>query len=205
MAIVMLLSTYSSLLAAKFAGFSACHRLRSYGKTGHLSKFTAVNVNLTAKQTPCGFEPFWTANGANLTIDFDGVTLHSIVPCLPHSSLVAVDEVLHKWTGEVWVTVEPTFHVKKAQTSAVFKYTVDKSEPLFSENLDYHPSKLVSMLGELSGLMQQEESFSIGSFIETTKEKAATYQTLSIFQKLKYAGIFRCCFLSRYSTYSRFT
>lgn len=82
------------------------------------------------------------------------------------------------------------FSCKKAQNSAVFKYVVDKSEPLFSKNLDCDPSKLFFMLGELSGLIQQENSPSISSFIQTTKEKPATYQTLSIFQKLKYAGIF---------------
>lgn len=48
--------------------------------------------------------------------------------------------------------------------------------------------KLFSILGELSGLMQEQESHSVGQFIETTKEKVTSFGEFSTSQKIKIFG-----------------
>ena len=72
-----LLAESSGILAAKANNLPMFNRLKPIGDSSFIQKCNVINVTVGAKETSCGYEPFFN----NQTIGRDGYSLHPFREC----------------------------------------------------------------------------------------------------------------------------
>lgn len=140
---------------------------------------------IEGKKTICGIEPFVATGYKNLTTSLDGLTLLPFVPFLRKNSIAAFNDTNYHYTDGWWLQSKTNFKAVQAHNGKFPHITVGKSEqllkniPLGSEN------HFMSVLWELNGLLREQGTWSIGQYMETTKEKAIDCHSYSIFDKFE--------------------
>jgi hypothetical protein len=67
-----ILSQTNGILAAAALGLPVCSRIQGFGQTMVLQQCAVKTISLTAKETQCGFQPYFTYAEGNFTIGMDG-------------------------------------------------------------------------------------------------------------------------------------
>jgi hypothetical protein len=68
----IILSQTNGILAATALGLPVCSRIQGFGQTMVLQQCAVKTISLTAKETQCGFQPYFTYAEGNFTIGMDG-------------------------------------------------------------------------------------------------------------------------------------
>jgi hypothetical protein len=68
----IILSQTNGILAAAALGLPVCSRIQGFGQTMVLQQCAVKTISLTAKETQCGFQPYFTYAEGNFTIGMDG-------------------------------------------------------------------------------------------------------------------------------------
>ena len=68
----IILSQTNGLLAASAIGLPVCSRIQGIGQTMLLQQCAVKTVALSAIETECGFQPFFTYANGNYTVGMDG-------------------------------------------------------------------------------------------------------------------------------------
>ncbi|KAI9557148.1 hypothetical protein GHT06_016955 [Daphnia sinensis] len=77
----VILAQGNGILAASTIGLPICSRLQGSGQTLSLQQCEAKRIFVSAKETKCGYQPFFTYEDKNCTIGIDGWSIHPYSDC----------------------------------------------------------------------------------------------------------------------------
>ena len=97
-----------------------------------LQQCTIVPIQLTAKLTACGYQPFFQGLSLNFTIGKDGWSLHPFQECFWSTDYVSLNGLTYKWINDDWKVEEPSIHLTKLNL-------VNKFEDIPLKAYDYLP------------------------------------------------------------------
>ena len=181
---VLQMSQFSPLLAAQFAGYPDCYALQSFGPTGILTKCEAKNVTFTHEITGnCGYQPVF----GNYTIALDGKTLVPKSKCIWRNSFVNFEGIVHEFRNGSWRRVKPSFNAQTSHTRTLFSATVDQSEHFLSFKMAQSTSDMMSLMGELGGLVAESGAESFSEFFRGAVNTTQTAETHSFVSQVKTA------------------
>lgn len=100
-------------------------------------------------------------------------------------SIAAYNGTICHWFNGEWDKMEPNLKAAEAHIEQFFNTIDDKSEEVLETILENSENHFMSAVGELGDLIAEQETLSVGQFIETTKQKAITRHTVSLFVKIK--------------------
>ena len=166
----------NGILAASTLGLPTCSRLQGLGKTLLLQ--TCAIETVTAIETKCGFQPYFSYLGKNCTIRIDGWSMHSFSdPFEKHNMLIlctiyAWEFIPNKTKGD-WVKQGPNIHVPHLDLLARF-------DELQLNDFDYalkaHPAhniiemEQLNILNDLSGRTYETESRDLSAIIVSAQQ-----------------------------------
>jgi hypothetical protein len=84
----IILSQTNGILAAAALGLPVCSRIQGFGQTMVLQQCAVKTISLTAVETQCGFQPYFTYAEGNFTIGMDGWSIHPYSDCFWKSQYV---------------------------------------------------------------------------------------------------------------------
>jgi hypothetical protein len=128
----LLLAQSNGLLAAQALNLKKCSRVSGSGSTLTLQQCTIVPIQLTAKLTACGYQPFFQGLSSNFTIGKDGWSLHPFQECFWSTEYVSLNGLTYKWINDDWKVEEPSIHLTKLNL-------VNKFEDIPLKAYDYLP------------------------------------------------------------------
>jgi hypothetical protein len=91
-----------------------------------------VPIQLTAKLTACGYQPFFQGLSLNFTIGKDDWCLHPFQESFWSTEYVSLNCLTYKWINDDWRVEEPSIHLKKLNL-------VNKFEDIPLKAYDYLP------------------------------------------------------------------
>lgn len=128
------LAQTNGILAAAALNLPRCTRIYGFGQAMTLQQCDPVNVLISAKETKCGFQPFFVYNKINSTIGTDGWSIHSYSDCFWKNQLININGYPHAWehneTAGDWIKQEATIHTPNLDLIAEF-------DELHLNNFDY--------------------------------------------------------------------
>ena len=89
-------------------------------------------IQLTAKLTACGYQPFFQGLSLNFTIGKDDWCLHPFQESFWSTEYVSLNCLTYKWINDDWRVEEPSIHLKKLNL-------VNKFEDIPLKAYDYLP------------------------------------------------------------------
>ena len=178
---IFTLSKTSSVLAAQVMNFSECHMLDSFGETAILSRCTEVQVDFGGKNSGCGIQPSFK----NWTISHDGKTLKAFTNCYWKNNLANFEGLVYQFYNNNWTRLNPLYNAVSIQNRAQFKVEIDRSEPYLSSPLNPDQTNMFQLLGELNGLLEENNVNTMNDYVQLTKESAVTFDLSSGFSKLR--------------------
>ena len=121
--LTLMLADSNGLMAATANNFPKCHRLKSLGNALLIQKCAETTINISAKNTSCGAEPYFN----NQTIGKDGYSLHPFVRCFWPNGLANLNGKIHSWNGTEWTPATPNFHFATLRLIDKFNTTTWKN------------------------------------------------------------------------------
>ena len=128
----LLLAQSNGLLAAQALNLKKCSRVSGSGSALTLQQCTIVPIQLTAKLTACGYQPFFQGLSLNFTIGKDGWSLHPFQECFWSTDYVSLNGLTYRWINDDWKVEEPSIHLTKLNL-------VNKFEDIPLKAYDYLP------------------------------------------------------------------
>ena len=92
------LSQINGILAANVIGLKPCDRLQGLGTTLLLQQCEKIQINITAEETRCGFQPKFTFNTKNYTIGIDGWSMHPYHECFWTTLFKNINGKTYSWS-----------------------------------------------------------------------------------------------------------
>ena len=183
----------NGLLAAAALDLPACSRLQGFGQTLLLEQCKEQqNINITAVETSCGFQPNFLYNGKNSTIGIDGWSIHPYSDCFWRSHIVNFNGKPHMWihdngTGD-WIEQHPNLHSTTLELIAEFSEV-----PLndYDFTLQAHPAheasdlEQLNVLNDLLGRIQETSSNSFSTVAVTESQRNNIHHVFSWVDNLK--------------------
>ncbi|KAK4007046.1 hypothetical protein OUZ56_012201 [Daphnia magna] len=133
----VILAQSNGILAASALGLPICTRLQGFGQAMTLEQCETKRIFISAKESKCEFQPFFTYEDKNCTIGVDGWSIH------PYSDthLVNLNGFHHTWehnsTDVEWVKQKANIHMPNLDLITEF-------EELHLNDFDYslksHPA-----------------------------------------------------------------
>ncbi|KAK4015066.1 hypothetical protein OUZ56_030056 [Daphnia magna] len=77
----VMLAQSNGILAASALGLPICTRLQGFGQAMTLQQCETKRIFISAKESKCGFQPFFTYEDKNCTIGVDGWSIHPYSDC----------------------------------------------------------------------------------------------------------------------------
>ena len=192
----IILSQTNGILAAAALGLPVCSRIQGFGQTMILQQCAVKTISLTAVETQCGFQPYFTYAEGNFTIGMDGWSIHPYSDCFWKSHYVNLNGNPFAWehnasSGE-WVKQKPTIHTTHLDLIAEF-------EELKLNNFDFalkaHPAHNVmemeqlNILNDLVGRLHETETKALSDIIVTEEQDNTIGSMFSWFDTLKIMGL----------------
>jgi hypothetical protein len=192
----IILSQTNGILAAAALGLPVCSRIQGFGQTMVLQQCAVKTISLTAKETQCGFQPYFTYAEGNFTIGMDGWSIHPYSDCFWKSQFVNLNGNPFSWEhngsyGE-WVKQKPTIHTTHLDLIAEF-------EELKLNDFDFalkaHPAHNVmemeqlNILNDLVGRLHETESKALSDIVVTAEQDNTIGSMFSWFDTLKIMGL----------------
>jgi len=190
------LSQTNGILAAAALGLPVCSRIQGFGQTMVLQQCAVKTISLTAVETQCGFQPYFTYAEGNFTIGMDGWSIHPYSDCFWKSHYVNLNGNPFSWehngsNGE-WVKQKPTIHTTHLDLIAEF-------EELKLNDFDFalkaHPAHNVlemeqlNILNDLVGRLHETESKVLSDIVVTEEQDNTIGSMFSWFDTLKIMGL----------------
>jgi len=192
----IILSQTNGILAAAALGLPVCSRIQGFGQTMILQQCAVKTISLTAVETQCGFQPYFSYAEGNFTIGMDGWSIHPYSDCFWKSHYVNFNGNPFSWehnesNGE-WVKQKPTIHTTHLDLIAEF-------EELKLNDFDYalkaHPAHNVmemeqlNILNDLVGRLHETESKALSDIVVTEEQDNTIGSMFSWFDTLKIMGL----------------
>jgi hypothetical protein len=192
----IILSQTNGILAASTLGLPICSRIQGIGQTMILQQCAVKTVSLTAIETSCGFQPFFTYAENNFTVGMDGWSIHSYSDCFWKTHYVNLNGNPYAWehngsSGE-WIKQKPTIRTTHLELIAEF-------EELKLNDFDYalkaHPAHNVmemeqlNILNDLVGRLHETESTALSNIIVTEEQENTITSMFSWMDTLKIMGL----------------
>ena len=164
----------NGLLAAAALSLPTCTRLQGFGQTVLLEQCAEQQINITAIETNCGYQPYFLYNHLNYTVGMDGWSIHPFSNCFWQSHLININGKPYKWIhnngdGD-WVEQKPNLHSTNLELIAEFDEL-----PLndFDFTLSAHPAhetidlEQLNVLNDLMGRIQETNSNSFSAVVQS--------------------------------------
>ena len=192
----IILSQTNGILAASTLGLPICSRIQGFGQTMILQQCAVKTISLTAVETSCGFQPFFTYAEGNFTVGMDGWSIHPYSDCFWKTHYVNLNGNPYAWehnesSGE-WIKQKPTIHTTHLELIAEF-------EELKLNDFDYalkaHPAHNVmemeqlNILNDLVGRLHETESTALSNVIMTEEQDNTIVSMFSWIDTLKIMGL----------------
>ncbi|XP_045030955.1 uncharacterized protein LOC123473721, partial [Daphnia magna] len=188
----VILAQSNGILAASALGLPICTRLQGFGQAMTLQQCETKRIFISAKESKCGFQPFFTYEDKNCTIGVDGWSIHPYSDCFWKTHLVNLNGFHHTWehnsTDGEWVKQKASIHMPNLDL-------ITESEELHLNDFDYslksHPAhetmemEQLNILNDLVGLMQESNSKSISDIVMSEKQDNQIGTMFSWFNTLK--------------------
>ncbi|KAI9555943.1 hypothetical protein GHT06_018484 [Daphnia sinensis] len=172
----VILAQGKGILAASTIGLPICSRVQGAGQALSLQQCEEKRIFVSAKESKCGFQPFFTYEDKNCTIGIDGWSIHPYSDCFWKSHLVNLNGFTHIWehnsTNGDWVKQKPSIHMPNLDLITEF-------EELHLNDFDYglksHPAhekmemEQLNILNDIVGRMQESEANSVSDIIMSEK------------------------------------
>ncbi|KZS06419.1 Uncharacterized protein APZ42_030137, partial [Daphnia magna] len=149
-----ILAQSNGILAASALGLPICTRLQGFGQAIRLQQCETKRIFISAKESKCGFQPFFTYEDKSCTIGVDGWSIHPYSDCF-------------------WKTHLASIHMPNLDLITEF-------EELHLNDFDYslksHPAhetiemEQLNILNDLVGLMQESNSKSVSDIVMSEKQ-----------------------------------
>ena len=164
----------NGLLAAAALSLPICTRLQGFGQTVLLEQCAEQQINITAIETNCGYQPYFLYNHQNYTVGMDGWSIHPFSNCFWQSHLININGKPYKWIHNTehgdWVEQKPNLHSTNLELIAEFDEL-----PLndFDFTLSAHPAhetidlEQLNVLNDLMGRIQETNSNSFSAVVQT--------------------------------------
>jgi hypothetical protein len=192
----VILSQTNGLLAASAIGLPTCSRIQGLGQTMLLQQCAVKTVVLTAIETQCGFQPFFTYASENYTVGMDGWSIHPYSACFWKSHFVNINGNAFAWehnaTSGEWVKQNPTVHTANLELIAEFEELQLND---FDLALKAHPAHNVmemeqlNILNDLVGRLHETESKAMSNIVVTKEQDNNIGSMFSWFDTLKIMGL----------------
>ncbi|XP_045027903.1 uncharacterized protein LOC123471074 [Daphnia magna] len=188
----VILAQSNGILAASALGLPICTRLQGFGQAMTLQQCETKRIFISAKESKCGFQPFFTYEDKNCTIGVDGWSIRPYSDCFWKTHLVNLNGFHHTWehnsTDGEWVKQKASIHMPNLDLITEF-------EELHLNDFDYslksHPAhetmemEQLNILNDLVGLMQESNSKSISDIVMSEKQDNQLGTMFSWFNTLK--------------------
>ncbi|XP_045035875.1 LOW QUALITY PROTEIN: uncharacterized protein LOC123476928 [Daphnia magna] len=188
----IILAQTNGLLAAAALGLPMCTRIYGFGQAMTLQQCDPKRISLSAKETKCGFQPFFVYGKNNCTIGLDGWSIHPYSECFWKSQLININGYPHTWqhnaTAGDWIKQEATIHTSNLDLIAEF-------EELHLNSFDYglrnHPAhgtmemEQLNILNDLVGRINEGEGKELPDILVTEEQDNQIGNMFSWFDTLK--------------------
>jgi hypothetical protein len=171
----VIMAQSNSILTGTALNLEKCSRVSSSGITLVLQQCAVVPIQLSAKLTSCGYQPFFQAISANYTIGKDGWSLHPFQDCFWTSPYVSLNDKTYQWINDDWKLHEPSVHLTKLHLVKKFDDIPLKSYNYLPNHHSIYESNTIeqmNVLSELISRIQLSSSNSLSSLVLDTKSQS---------------------------------
>ena len=182
----------NGLLAAAALDLPTCARLKGLGQTVLVQQCTVRRANVTAKETECGYQPYFLYNDMNYTIGTDGWLIHPFTDCFWKSQYVNLNGKTHSWqkqgTEWEWIEQKETIHYAHLELITEFK-EVELND--YNYEIRSHPAhnvndlENINVLNELIGRIEDSNSDSLSDLVASRQQNTNIKNVFSWTEKLK--------------------
>jgi hypothetical protein len=187
----IILSQTNGILATAALGLPVCSRIQGFGQTMVLQQCAVKTISLTAVETQCGFQPYFTYAEGNFTIGMDGWSIHPYSDCFCKFQYVNLNGNPFSWEhngsyGE-WVKQKATIQTTHLDLIAEF-------EELKLNDFDFalkaHPAHNVmkmeqlNILNDLVGRLHETEPKALSDIVVTEEQDNTIGSMFSWFDTL---------------------
>ena len=186
------LSQTNGILAAAALDLPVCTRLKGLGQTILLQQCAPKSINISAIETDCGFQPYFSYNNMKNTIGIDGWSIHPFSECFWKSQYVTLNGETYKWkklnkTWD-WVKQDTTIHYSNLELISKFK-EVKLND--FNYELKAHPAhnlndlENINVLTDLIGHIENSNSDALTDIVISRQQNTNLAQMFNWSDKLK--------------------
>ena len=186
------LSQTNGILAAATLDLPVCSRLKGLGQTILLQRCAQKIVNVSAIETECGFQPYFSYNNMSYTIGIDGWSIHPFSECFWKSQYITLNGKTFKWkkinnTWD-WVQQSTTIHYSNLELISEFK-EVKLND--FNYELKAHPAhnlndlENINVLTDLIGHIENSRSDTLSDVVISRQQNTNLAQMFDWSDKLK--------------------
>jgi hypothetical protein len=195
----VLLAQSNGLLAAQALNLQKFSRISGSVSALTLHVCAVVSIQITAKLTTCGYQPFFQGLTGNFTIGKDGWSLHPFHECFWPTGYVSINGQTFVWKNDDWKAEEPSIHLTKLKL-------VDKFEdiPMNAYNyLPHHHSiydsnaiEEINVLTELISRIQLSNTNSLSELVLDKQSKSEFWDTTNWISIFKYGTLGLICLIT---------
>ena len=198
----ILLAQTNGLLAAIAFDLPVCARLKGLGQTIMVQQCGVKRANITAIETECGYQPYFSYNDMNYTIGTDGWSIHPFTDCFWKGHYVNLNGKTFSWEKQnsnwEWIEQESTIHYSHLNLVSEFKEI-----PLNDYNYEIraHPAhnlndlENINVLNELIGRIEDSNSNSLSDLVASREQNTNIGNVFSWTEKVKIMIICITCFI----------
>ena len=187
---VYLLAQTNGLLAARALDIEICDRIESNGMTLNLQSCKEETIQIEAKETKCGFQPFYKDSfNKTLTIGKDGFSLIPFKECFHTGQFINFNGITYSYLNGTWKERKPNIYLQKIKIVTRFKDTptIDLDFALrHHPSYDINTVEQSNVMSELIGAMQENHGNSISDIIMDVKSKSNVYKFGNYLNYLRY-------------------
>ncbi|KZS07757.1 Uncharacterized protein APZ42_028469 [Daphnia magna] len=173
-------------------GLPMCTRIYGFCQAMTLQQCDPKRISLSAKETKCGFQPFFVYGKNNCTIGLDGWSIHPYSECLWKSQRIIINGYPHTWqhnaTAGDWIKQEATIHTSNLDLIAKFEelhlnsFDYGLRNHLAHETMEMEQLKI---LNDLVGRINEGEGKDLSNILVTEEQDNQIGNMFSWFDTLK--------------------
>jgi hypothetical protein len=187
---VFLLAQTNGLLAARALELPQCDRIESSGMSLILQRCSSRIINITAKETRCGPQPYYVNEyNESFTIGKDGWSLHPFSECFWNGQFVNLNGLTFSYMDGKWKRQYPNIHLHKIKVVTKFK-DIPANDLDFAirhhESYEMHNLEQLNVISELMSQMQETNANSISDLVMDVQTKSNVWTASSWIQYIKY-------------------
>ena len=180
------LAYHDGILAARALNLPTCQRIQAAGESLYLQQCDTKQINITAKTTKCGPEPYWN----NFTISKNGFSLFPFTECYWSSPHVNLNGKTFNYINGEWHEERYVINFPSKNTTPQFTERIDNENTFAAQTPSTYSTRALEQLdviGDLMASMEQDNTDTLARIIpaETSKLNLPTFSDIA--RKLKIA------------------